>query len=270
MENNSRWHSQLKVGSDVIDNQHKVLFDLIKDLSNSIRVGASIRGLDVLLGVLRDYAFKHFQTEEDYFENHSGYTKHCLEHYTLLKRLNDFIIDFRNNRVSGNKTPSAFLEDWLLEHIENYDKPYFSQEKANGWIIDEPLEIDDFEPGEIGELQQDVESRRRYKRLSPDQVVDGDLHINFYNASQLISGKAKIVDMSPGGLKLSSTKGHEIDDLLIISCSIGRTFKMQEKAVVKSVNNKMISVKFLVPSEETTDFFTKLYGSVYLNRAKLD
>ena len=59
------WDSKLKVGSDIIDNQHKVLFDLIKDLNNAIRTEVSIRVVDVLLGVLRDYAFQHFQTEEE-------------------------------------------------------------------------------------------------------------------------------------------------------------------------------------------------------------
>ena len=54
MQESARWESRLNVGSDVIDSQHKILFDLIKDLSNAIRAGASMRVVDVLLGVLRD------------------------------------------------------------------------------------------------------------------------------------------------------------------------------------------------------------------------
>ena len=68
MNTNMHWNSKLKVGSDIIDNQHKVLFDLIKDLNNAIKTGVSIRILDSLLGVLQDYAFQHFQTEEEYFK----------------------------------------------------------------------------------------------------------------------------------------------------------------------------------------------------------
>ena len=270
MYTNTRWESQLKVGSDILDNQHKVLFDLIKDLNNATRAGSNIKVLDTLLGVLRDYAFQHFQTEEEYFQNHSGYISHCLEHYALLKKLNQFILDFRNHRTNNDKTPSIFLEDWLFDHIESYDIPYLSHQSANGKFIDEPVEVDEFEPDDIKDLELDLETRRSYKRLSPDEVVEGDIYIDFYNATKLTSGKAKIVDMSPGGLMLGSTKGHDIDDLLIVSCSIGRIFKMKEKVVVKAIHDKRYGVKFLSPSEETTEFFTKLYGSVYLNRAKLD
>jgi len=118
------------VGSDIIDNQHKVLFDLIKDLNNAIRTEVSIRVVDVLLGVLRDYAFQHFQTEEELLKNHVDNTLHCLEHYRLIKQLNTFIHDFRNNRTNGEPTPSSILEHWLVEHIEQFDKPFVSFRQA--------------------------------------------------------------------------------------------------------------------------------------------
>ena len=268
MDTNTRWDSQLKVGSDVIDNQHKVLFDLIKDLNNAIKVGASIRVVDVLLGVLRDYAFQHFQTEEDYFKKHDGYIEHCLEHYTLIKKLNEFILDFRNNRFNDNKTPSAFLGEWFQEHIEGYDKPFLAHETANSRIMDEPAEIDHFEPLEVewsepvaNQRRLDATERRRHKRLLAKEIVDGEMDIDFYNASKLSSGKAKIINISPGGLLLSSANAHQIDDLLIVNCSIGRTFKMKEKVVVKSMNGNKYGVKFVAPSPGTVDFFTKLYGS---------
>jgi hemerythrin-like metal-binding protein len=262
MQANTRWDFNLKVGSDVIDNQHKVLFDLIKDLNNAINAGASVRVVDVLLGVLLDYAFHHFQTEEDYFQKHVEYTKHCLEHYTLIKKLNAFIVDFRNNRRKDDQMPSAFLEDWLFKHIESFDKPIFSNEIVNLQFAKAPLEIDEFDP--------DLTQKRHHKRIPHNEVVDDDIHAHCYNATQLRSGSANIVDMSPGGLMLGSTSDHEIDDLLIVSCSIGRNFKMKEKVKVKTVHDQMYGVQFISPSQETLDFFTKLYGSVHLNRSKID
>jgi hemerythrin len=63
MNSKTLWDPKMKVGSDIIDNQHKVLFDLIKDLNNAIRAGANMRILDTLLGVLHNYAFQHFEIE---------------------------------------------------------------------------------------------------------------------------------------------------------------------------------------------------------------
>ncbi len=262
MQGKNRWNPHLSIGSDIIDNQHKILFDLIKDLNNAISVGASIRIVDVLLGVLRDYAFQHFQTEEECIKKHSEYTSHCLEHYALIKKLNVFILDFRNNRILGDKTPSSFLEDWLYDHIERFDKPFLSHETAKLGLFSGSATVDEFDA--------DVEQRRRHKRIPHNEVVDGDILAHCYNATRFRSGKAKIINMSPGGLMLSSSSDHEIMDLLIVSCSIGRVFKMEEKVVVKSVHDRMYSVEFISPTLETVDFFTKLYGSVHLNRAKFD
>ena len=263
MKENTQWDVQLKVGSELIDNQHKVLFDLIKDLNNAMHAGASVKIVDVLLGVFRDYAFQHFQTEEDYFVNHSEFTRHCLEHYELIKKLNVFIVDFRNNRIQGDQKSSAFLDDWLFEHINRFDIPFFSHET----VIVRLLHGQD---DSIDEFDADSEKRRLHKRLPHNEVVDGDIHAHVYNATKLKSGKAKIVNMSPGGLMLSSANEHAIDDLLIVSSSIGKNFKMEEKVKVKAVHDQTYGVQFVSPTPETIDFFTKLYGAVHLNRSKLD
>lgn len=257
----TQWDPRLKVGSNVIDNQHKVLFDLIKDLNNAIRVGASVRILDTLLGVLLTYAFQHFETEEEFFESHGGYTEHCLEHYALLKKLNAFIVDFRNNRHDGDRTPSDFLEDWLNSHIEQFDKPFLSHDTVDPNLMKNSEKIDEFYP--------EFHDRRHHKRIPHNEVVDGGIRVDCYNATRLKASAANIVDMSPGGLMLNSTVHHEIDDLLIVSCSIGKTFKMKEKAEVKTANDKMYGLQFISPSPETIDFFTKLYGAVHLNYTRL-
>lgn len=262
MKTNTQWNSKLKVGSEVIDNQHKVLFELIKDLNNAIQAGASVRVVDVLLGVLRDYAFQHFQTEEDYFTTHTDFTRHCLEHYALIKKLNAFILDFRNNRTKEGKEPSAFLEDWLVKHIERFDIPFFSHETVNTRLM--------FEHEPIDEFDADREKRRLHKRLPHNEVVDDDIHAHVYNATKLKSGKAKIVNMSPGGLMLSSANDHAIDDLLIVSCNIGKNFKMEEKVKVKAAHDQTYGVQFVAPAPETIEFFTKLYGAVHLNRSRID
>jgi hemerythrin-like metal-binding protein len=259
---NTHWDSKLMVGSEVIDNQHKVLFDLINDLTNAITTKTNNKVLDALAGVLRDYAFQHFQTEEDFFAGHTDYRAHCLEHYTLLKRLNGFIFDFRNDRIKGDKTPAAFLEDWLFDHIESYDKPFLANETVRSCLLKNPVQIDEFEP---------VDSdRRTYKRVPHNDIDIKEIHAHYYNASKLKSGSVEIVDMSPGGMMLSRIDGVEIGDLLVISCSIGEKFQMREKVMVRTVHDKKTGVQFISPSAKTIGYFSDLYGSVLLNKEKFD
>ena len=262
MNSKTLWDSKLTIGSEVIDNQHKVLFDLIQDLNNATAAGASMKVLDTLLGVLLNYSYQHFEIEEKYFKAHADFTKHCLEHYQLIKKLNSFIIDFRNNRYEGEKTPSAFLEDWLLDHIERFDKPFLTYDATLLELMKDAEQIDEFEPEPL--------KRRNSKRIPHYEVIDGNIDVSCYNAIRLKVGKATVIDMSVGGLLLNSDDHHEIDDLLVVSCSIGANFNMKEKVKVKTVNGNRYGVDFISPSAETVDFFTKLYGAVHLRQAGLN
>ncbi len=256
MEEKQTWDSKLSVGYTVVDNQHKILFDLIRDLNNMIRTGENVRVLDSLLSVLLNYAFRHFDAEEKYFEKHRDYRAHCIEHYQLIKKLNNFIVDFRNNRPIGDRTPSDFLENWLVDHIEKYDKRFFRDETVGLGISKGLDQVDDFEP--------ETKDRRQQKRIKHNQVVDEDIRVYCYNANQLKGGSATLLNMSSGGLRLRAKDQHEVDDLLIISCSIGTNFKMKEKAAVRAINDDgMYGVEFISPAKETVDFLTKLYGAVH-------
>jgi hemerythrin len=261
MNSKTLWDSKLSIGSEVIDNQHRVLFDLIKDLNNATAAGASMKVLDTLLGVLRNYSFQHFEIEEKYFKDHADFTKHCMEHYQLIKKLNSFIIDFRNNRYEGKKTPSTFLEHWLLDHIERFDKPFLIHNAACLELMKDSGPVDEFEPEPM--------NKRQNKRIPHYEVVDGNIDVSCYNAIRLKVGKATVVDMSVGGLLLNSDDHHGIGDLLVVSCSIGANFNMKEKVQVKTVNGNMYGVEFVSPSAETVNFFTKLYGAVHLRQTRV-
>ena len=179
----------------------------------------------------------------------------------MLKKLNTFVIDFRNNRISDDVTASDFLESWLINHIETFDKPFLSDETVDLCLLKESDPVDEFEP------EPDVKEKRQHKRIAHSQVVDGSINAQCYNATQLKSGKATIVNMSPDGLMLRSGRNHEVDDLLVVSCSIGQTFTMKEKVKVRTGDGDMYGVQFISPSSETINFFTELYGSLQLNIA---
>ena len=112
-----RWNDSLAVGVEIIDNQHKMLFDLANDLNNSVNMGANKQVIDTLFAVIISYAFTHFETEENKITNQIDFSNHCYQHYQLLKQLHQYAVDFRNNR-KVDVQPGEFLESWLLEHIK--------------------------------------------------------------------------------------------------------------------------------------------------------
>lgn len=260
MNRKTLWNADLQVGSVLLDNQHKVLFDLIKDTRIAISSRAGIRVIDALLGVLFNYSFHHFNSEEEYLKNHPDYYRHCLAHYELIKRTNNYIYNIRNNRLSGEQASANYLDDLWINHIAQFDKPFLNENAAATHLLDLTLDIDDFD-------YNDGQERRRHQRIANSQVVDGKILADCYNATRLLRRKANIIDMSPGGLKLQSSGDHMVDDLLIITCNIGKNFQMNEKVKVISAEKHTYGVEFLVPAEETLKFFQELYGSVFLNRA---
>ena len=251
---------KLKMDSNTIDGQHKALFDLIKNLNNSIKAGTNMRVLDTLLSVLLDHAFQHFYSEEERFSKGPDYNQQCLKHYRMIKQLHDFIVDFRKNRKDGDRDPQNFLTSWFQEHIKQHDRSLPAPDTFKLSMMKESDQIDD-------EIKPQFNEKRHHRRVRSKDVVDEMLHVHCYNVTQGKNGTGTIVNMSTGGLLLmTSSEAHRIEDLLIVTASIGANFTMKEKAKVRRTDNEIYGVEFITPSPKTIEFFTKLYGAVYMRR----
>lgn len=121
-----KWDASLKVGVEVIDEQHKKLVELINRLYDAMCLG---KGKDVLGGVLAevlDYAAYHFKTEEDLFLEH-GYRDapaHIQEHGQLTRTANELKAAFDSGKAMITIETMNFLKDWLVQHIMKSDKSY--------------------------------------------------------------------------------------------------------------------------------------------------
>jgi hemerythrin len=269
MVRETRWDPKHSVGLDIIDNQHKVLFDLIKDLKTSFSSKINMRVQDTLHGVLHNYAFEHFHIEEECFKNHPDYNRHCLEHYRMIYKLQKFIVDFRNSRNDDELKTLGFFENWLQEHIEQYDKPFFAHDTVDLstvhlTLMKESDKIDDFNI-EITERRKT--EKRKHQRIRHKDVVDEEIRVHLHNVTRKTNGQATIVNISTGGLMLmASNDVHSIDDLLIVTCAIGSHFKMKENVKVRRAIGKIYGVEFVSLSLETMHFITGLYGAIHLSR----
>lgn len=119
------WTENLSVEIDIIDDQHKVLIQLINDSSRMILKRDNGRVKEII-GELRQYTDTHFSEEENLFKQ-SEYPlveKHLMEHRYFIDKLEDFDKNLTDNDVSVSINILEFLKNWLFYHIEIIDKGY--------------------------------------------------------------------------------------------------------------------------------------------------
>lgn len=120
------WDNKYSVGVREIDNQHKILVDMLNELYEAMQSG---KGNEILTGIilkLINYTKTHFATEERYFEKFSypDTLSHKKEHEKFTEKVLAFKNDFNAGRVSLSVSITSFLKDWLVSHIQGIDKKY--------------------------------------------------------------------------------------------------------------------------------------------------
>ena len=247
------WDPDLNVGIGLIDNQHKIILDLINDLGAACEALADRRVIETLLDVLENYVFHHFEAEEKLVQNHATSQKHCLEHYALIKEFRKIRLGFRNRNAAG-KNAAGFLSQWFLAHITEHDIPLFSSIANGGEEQSEEYSIDEY-PFEITE-------RRRHKRIVHQKITDDEIMAECYNTSNLKETLATVLDISLGGIRLRPSEPFAIGDLLVVSCHIGTNFKFREKVRIVNVVDDFHGAEFINLSPVAEKFLIELYGAV--------
>lgn len=120
------WSSQLSVGIDSIDEQHKKLVNMINALNDAISEGRSKDIMQKIFDGLAVYTTKHFAYEEDLFAQH-GYAQsaaHQAEHNALLAQVGELKTKMDEGDFMIGIEVMAFLKDWLTNHILKTDMAY--------------------------------------------------------------------------------------------------------------------------------------------------
>lgn len=119
------WDDSFKIGVELIDRQHKALFDAMDALYAACSVGKGRQEVVKTAEFLENYVVKHF-SDEEVLQQKSGYPK-----YRAHKKIHDdFIAQVRTLKndiaehgptiVSVAKM-NTMLSGWLLNHIKNVD-----------------------------------------------------------------------------------------------------------------------------------------------------
>jgi hemerythrin len=83
------WSSHFETGIDLIDSQHKALFEAVNRLEASFSLGNTDDMVKKSLDFLVKYTFEHFQTEEQFMceAAYPGLAEHTDEHDLLMTKV---------------------------------------------------------------------------------------------------------------------------------------------------------------------------------------
>ncbi len=126
MSNFVEWSDTLSVGIEEIDEQHKVLVDLVNQMHEAIH---QRHGSDVVIGILgtlAEYTRIHFAVEESLMRilNYPGYEQHKEIHEELLHTVQDLQEKVASGKRSIGFELMHFLKTWLTKHIMEEDMQY--------------------------------------------------------------------------------------------------------------------------------------------------
>ncbi|MES9814261.1 MAG: bacteriohemerythrin [Candidatus Thiodiazotropha sp.] len=120
------WSDALSVGIEEIDEQHKMLVELVNKMHEAIHQRHGSDVVKSILGDLADYTRIHFAVEESLMRilNYPGYEDHKEIHEELLQSVADL-----QEKVTTGKTAIGFelmhfLKTWLTKHIMEEDMEY--------------------------------------------------------------------------------------------------------------------------------------------------
>lgn len=126
------WEDKYSVDVNEVDGQHQEIFRLANELDASLSQDRAVVGEK--LKALVDYVVEHFETEEKYMQEtgYPNYESHKKAHDTLVEQVAGIQAKFNAGEAEITGEITAFVRDWLYQHIPNIDKQYSSHFNENG------------------------------------------------------------------------------------------------------------------------------------------
>ena len=128
------WSDTFSVNVKEIDDQHKMLIDMINSLHESMLARVGKQSQREIINRMVNYAGTHFKTEEKYMQqfNFPGYKLHKIEHDKFVAKALELKDRSDKSRFILTLEVLNFLKDWLQGHILGIDKKYSKNFNENG------------------------------------------------------------------------------------------------------------------------------------------
>jgi len=121
-----KWDDSLNVGIKKIDDQHRMLIDMLNEFYENIKSKSTKEILADLIKNMKEYVAHHFSTEEELLRQHGypDFEKHKSEHKVFINKVEDFENRFNAGRIILSFEITNFFKSWLRNHIQVADKSY--------------------------------------------------------------------------------------------------------------------------------------------------
>lgn len=133
------WQDSYALGLEEIDDQHKMLFDIMNRLWSAILQKAEGQVIAGILEDLERYTVLHFTEEETFMRSiaYPDFDAHIAYHRKFVRHL----LEEKAAAHAGQQVSLElihFLRDWLVNHILVEDKRYaaqFNTEKRSASLL---------------------------------------------------------------------------------------------------------------------------------------
>ena len=119
------WDESLSIGVEPIDEQHKMLIQKLKDLSDAFKMGLEQNKMLKTIDFLIEYTVFHFSQEEMLMAEHDypGLEQQIKQHEEFKNTLNHILEDYQDEGPTKALATSinVFLVNWLINHIKGLD-----------------------------------------------------------------------------------------------------------------------------------------------------
>ncbi|MFW9768908.1 MAG: bacteriohemerythrin [Candidatus Thorarchaeota archaeon] len=120
-----KWDDSLSVHVELIDEQHKMLIQRIRDLSDAVNSSRGATEIGKTLGFMIDYTEFHFSTEEKHMKElgYPGFDVHRGQHDDFKSTLNEMVMEFEEDGATAQLSEwvNQYLINWLVNHIKSID-----------------------------------------------------------------------------------------------------------------------------------------------------
>jgi hemerythrin len=120
------WNPSLKVGVDMIDEQHKKCFEMADELFEAGRKRQAGDYIAKMFRFLDEYTKKHFADEERYMQSirYPEYAAQKSMHEGFIKELNKIKAEFEKSggNIAVIMDANQMVLAWLTTHISREDR----------------------------------------------------------------------------------------------------------------------------------------------------
>lgn len=125
------WNENLELGIELVDNQHKEIYEQLNKLIESFEEGTEQEHAYTSLCFIENYVNKHFKAEEFLLNkyNYKDIANHIKMHRAFSQLLEDYKVKHRRSGMTRLAAieMNEFLISWWNNHILKIDSQYVAE-----------------------------------------------------------------------------------------------------------------------------------------------